>query len=796
MPTNKKWGTAYLGHYALNGAGGGPDDDELLAEIEDLPYFKGFQKRFDWNQLEGATPGSYNFAPLITWLDKCQAKGKKLSVLLMYKAFGGTAVPAYITKKPTDAGYNAVYTTDGWYGAYKWGSITEIAAFFNNAVRDRFILFLQAMAAAVDSHPALANVMMNETTMGSPTPNLTTAQKTAIGLAMVKIMQDTIPSFVTTPIGWFVNFPNTGSYSILDVLPPKLQEFGGILAGPDTWFHDTSLENGVVKDYFDSWNGGTPINPRAPSVQNPDYRYYSHADQSSDTVRTDIDIEKLFNRVTGTVETFNTPNVTGGTKQPLHANYVNWSAWNSLTPGTSRRPWVELKALLAKYYAPGGRFAGSTTPGIDLTIPLKYETGTTPGTLPKLTASLATDAGPSNTDKITNVGTVTSDALATGATREFRKGTSGTWSTTQPAVTLGLNTYYVRQTKAGSTPSEISDPLTFTYDNTPPVRTMATIDDNAILIAYESDQDLSNTSGFRPVHGDYTLSISGGGTPPSKTGMFVNGGAKNVRIDLATNATAGVNYLLTYTPAAGDARLMDLAGNVAAGFTNIALYNITGLGNPTHVVTVTGIPGVSSSGGYTNLRNWTVTGTLSAPLAEYEQVQVDRKIGAGSWDSIGYATVDGTNWSMVDNGNFADGAVVYRAKVRRGIGSKVTPNSAEFTINVLSTTPITPPAVIGGSFIYGTTVVITGTWTPTTGHAVSVGFRGVTYTVENGLSVTGSTFSLSLTGVPPGRYAVSAKVTDLAGNFAIDEDGSEVIIPAVLTKSRISLAFRRQVTHL
>ncbi|HSX70175.1 MAG TPA: hypothetical protein VLF16_04510, partial [Pseudomonas sp.] len=606
MPTNKKWGTEYLGHYALNGEGGGPDNEELLAEIKDLPYFKGIQRRFTWKDFEGATPGSYNFSALITFLNVVQSYGKKLSILLMYKSFGGKAVPAYISKTPTDAGYNPVYTTDGWYGTYKWGKITEIAAFFNTAVTDRFILFLQAMAAAVDDHPALANIMMNETTMGSPVPALTTAQKTAIGLSMARIMQECVPSFAKTPIGWFVNFPNSSSYSIIDVLPPKLQEYGAVLGGPDTWFHDITLENGVVPEYFDSWNDGAPINPRGPSVQNANYRYYNHADQSAPDggiIRTDIPIEKLFNRVTGTPDVFNASGITGGTRQPWHANYVNWSAWNSKTLGTERRPWTELKALLASYYATGGRFAGSTTPGIDLTIPLKYESGAAPGTLPKLVASLVTDAGPSNTDKITNVGTVTSDALATGATRQFRKGASGTWSNTQQAVTQGLNTYYVRQTKSGSTPSEPSDPLTFTFSDVKPARLMATIDDNVVLVSFDGPVDLSNTAGYKPSHNDFTLAVGDATTPPTKTGSFVNETGMNFRLDLGSNAVAGKTYTLTYVKGTAPARLQDKAGNEVDAFAAIPLYNLTGLGNPTHVVTVTGIPGVSSSGGYTNDRN-------------------------------------------------------------------------------------------------------------------------------------------------------------------------------------------------
>lgn len=799
MPTNKKWGADYNGHYALEG--GTMVGDTLLNDIESLPHWKGVQKRFSWRQFESnTTPGEYNFGPLITYLNQAAAKGKKVRVLLMYKAFGtnARAVPDYITKTPSEAGYDPVYTdTNGpWYGAYKWGGVGQAAALWIPAVADRFIAMLQAMAAAVDNHAALATVDMNETSMGSPTPALTLTQKQNFGTQMARILQNVIPSFAKTPVGWFVNFPVTGTMNILNYVPPALRTHGGVLAGPDIWFHDVSLENGVIEEYFDSRD----IIPLAPSIQNANYQHYNHDEQSSKTFRFDIDLVKLFNRATETPDTFNTPNITGGTKQPLHANYTAWSAYpypisDAPTGSPAATPlWTRVKAMFADLVKPGGRYPGSTHPGISLTIPSKFETTPPSEVLPVLTASLATDSGPSSSDLITNVGTVNSSALASGATRQYRKGSSGSWSNTQPAVTPGVNTYYVRQIKSGLAPSEPSAALTFTYDNTPPTIAMATIDDNVVLIAFESEIPLSNTTGYRPVIGDFTLTDTGGGTAPTRTGSFVNENGKNFRLDLGSNATAGNTYTLTYTPAAGNARLQDKAGNMVAGFTNLGLINITGTGSPTQTVNIGGIPGVSATGGYTNNRNWTLTGTVSASLGAADQVQIDRRIGsAGTWENIGYATVTGTSWSLVQNEEFADGEVAYRGKVRRGIGSKVGPTSSDFVINVLTATLPTAPTVVGGTFLPGNSVVITGTWAPVAGHTLSVSFRGTNYTSDNGLIVTGSTFSLTIAGVPPGIYTVGARVTDPAGNIATDEDGAVVNVLAVPSRGKLSLAMRRGV---
>lgn len=801
MPTSKKWGVNYNGHYILEG--GTMTGQALLDDITPLPYIKGAQKRFSWNQFESnTTPGSYDFTPLITWLDRYHANGKKLRVLLMYKAFGvnNKAVPDYITKTPSQAGYDAQYTDSNgpWYGAYRWGGVGQAAALWIPAVADRFIAMLTAMAAAVDGHPALATVDMNETSMGSPSPALTTAQKQAFGTQMARILNETIPDFATTPLGWFVNFPVTAAMNILNYVPPELFASGGVLAGPDTWFHDVSLENGVIQKYFDAWAGGSPIIPRGPSVQNANYQHYNHDDQQpgggADPIfRTDIDIRKLFNRVTETADTFNTSNITGGTKQPLHANYVAWSAMTWPIPGTSRVPYTELKALLASLTATGGQYAGSTTPGIDLTIPSKYETTPPSEVLPQLTASLATDSGVSNSDKITNVGTVNSSALASGASLQYRKGTDGAWSSSQPAVTPGSNTYYVRQTKTGIPPSAESAPLTFTYDNTPPTRLMAVIDDATILIAYDSEIDLCNTTGFKPVVGDVSLAVTGGSLP-TRTGVFVNETGRNFRIDLGSNATAGASYTLSYTQnTGGTARLQDKAGNYAADFSNISLINITGTGTPAQIVTITGIPGVVASGGFTNLRNWTVSGTLSAGLSTGDQLQIDRRVGAsGSWENIGYASVTGTNWTMAQSSeSFPDGEVAYRGKVRRGIGSKVGPTSSEFVINVAAATTINPPTVIGGSFLFGIPVVITGTWTNTAGHTLTVGFNNVNYGVGTGIVVAGNNWTLTVNDVPSGTYSIAARVTDAAGNTALDEDNASVTVLYRLTKGALMLALRR-----
>jgi hypothetical protein len=788
MPTNKKWDD-YVGHYALEG--GANEGTTLLDDIQSLPHWKGIQRRFTWKDFEGATPGSYNFDlltnPTTGWFKKCADRGKKLRILFMYKAFGGNAVPAYISKTPTDTGYNPIYTDGTWYGTYKWGGVSQCAALWIPAVADRLIALLQAMAAAVDTAPELATIDLNETSFGNPSPALTSAQKTAYGQQMARIIEESFGSFSKTCVGWFINFPP----SVFPVMLPKLIAVGGNLAGPDVWFHDTSLESGIIQDYYEQ-QGVIPI---CPSVQNPDYQHYNHDEQSSSppVTRTDIPMLKLFNRVTLTPDTFNTANITGGLKQPLKANFTAWSAIKYPIPGHAN-PWNDLKAVFAAEVAPGGRYPGSDKPGITTTIPSKLETGTSLTQLPALTASLGTDTGVLSTDAITNSVTITTSTPATGATLEYRKGASGAWSTTLPTPDEGANTFYVRQKKTGFITSDPSNGVTFQYSTTAPSRLMATIDDNVVLVSYSSFFDLVNTSTHRPDKARFTLAQSGG-TPPTITGQFVNETGRNLRLDLGSNAVAGGTYTLSYAPlSTGTAKLQDKAGNEAPAFSGISLINITGTGSPTQVVTVAGIPGVSSSGGYTNLRNWTVSGTLSDVLQSGDQLQIDRAIGAsGSFVNMGYASVSGTNWTFVDNGDFADGVVKYRGKVRRGIGSKVGPLSAEFSINVLSSAPIDPPSIAGGTFLNGSNVVITGSWTPVAGHVVTVAFNGVSYGTGNGLVIDGGSFSLSVAGVPVGVYTIAARVTDPAGNFATSEDNVSVSVIEQPTKSNAALAFARRV---
>ena len=79
------------------------------------------------------------------------------------------------------------------------------------------------------------------------------------------------------------------------------------------------------------------------------------------------------------------------------------------------------------------------------------------------TVALSNDSGVSNSDKISNDGTLTISGLETGAQVEYSSN-NASWSSTAPTLSQGANTIYVRQIdRAGNISSATA--FSFTYDN-------------------------------------------------------------------------------------------------------------------------------------------------------------------------------------------------------------------------------------------------------------------------------------------------------------------------------------------
>lgn len=820
MPTSPsssrvKW---YPGHYVLES--GDNKIDQILAQIAgttsstNIPNLRGVQKRFSWRQMESERDG-YDFSKVIEALDKCKAASaasghdRFLRILLMYKGIGGRGAPDYL--RPGNPGYESAFGI----GTYQWGNAAdeekknEHPAFWIPAVEERFKIFLGKLGEALDSigQPPtdsrywLAAVDFNETAWGkNGTTELTPTQRTDQAAALRRLQTKLRDSFPTTLVGQFVNFPANGSFNILNELCPHMLDIGITLGGPDTWRHDTTTENGVYLRYPDA-HGKTAI---SPSVQNQNYNHDNHHDATSDPVVYNDEwiggptgLLPPYNRVTTVAQM-----IEGVMRQGLRGTHVTWHATpskiyrptDSTGAPTGPVPWTVVKNFFKNKWDEGPD-AGVLNPGVITTVPEKLlVTGAPPPPPPPppppgtLTLTLETDTGPSTTDLITSNGTVKLNGTTTGATVQYATAASGPWTTTQPAAIEGTNTRYARQVVSG-TPGTSIGPLTFTFDNTAPTLESATVDGNALLLAYASAVNLSNVTGFKPSLSNYV--VKNGSTTIAVTGTFVNEGAKRIRLDLGTTMTGPESLTVSYTqPTTGTARLQDFAGNYAANLVNEPVTNLTGVPTPTAVVVITSASGRASDG-FTNDTTPDLAGTLSIALAGSEVLEMQRAAGTGAFATIGLATVAGTNWTFADAAApLAEGAYKYRGRVR--VSDRFGPNSAEFAINIDTTEP-TAPTASSVTVGYGEPITITGSWGNEPGAVLSVSIAATTYTTANGITITGTNWVLAIPSMPSGTYSISARVTDPAGNVALDETPAELVVRAraSINHARLAKARRR-----
>ncbi|WP_066339260.1 SwmB domain-containing protein [Azohydromonas lata] len=818
MPTNYKW---YPGHYVL-GAGDTKNLNVLLDGIastttatSNIPNLIGVQMRYIWKNLEKPRTDNpavyeYDFSSILDDLQTLKTRSVAIGrdiymrILVQFKGIGGRGAPAYL--RSGQAGYRSEYGI----GVYTWGNaaddaaINEHPALWIPAVEERLALFMEAMGTALDSigRPAgdirylLSTVDFNESSWGtnSGTP-LTSTQQQQQKDALLRIQLRTKRKFPTTIVGHFMNFP---PYAVNTMCGPMVDN-GITLGGPDTWWDDDSVENGVYEKYADAW-GKTAI---SPSIQNQNWEFKKHADVNPPGDAPPIyyighlydaagnpSLQKIYNRVTGAGVS-----VDGTFRAGLKGTHVTWqgATWQLHNTGGSLstlKPWNLIRNFFYDLWSSPGPDYHNRTPGVVTTIPTTLESTTSPPPPPPtgtLTLALTTDTGPVTTDKITNNAGVSVTGASSGATIQYSTTNAGPWTTTPPTPTQGSNTWFVRQV-VGGTPGAASAGLTFTYDNDPPDLLQITVNDNVALITYTDALSLTNATGFKAPGSAFT--VKQGTSTVAITGSFVNEDLKRVRLDLGASVTAGSTVTVSYAqPTSGTARIQDLAGNYAASFTEVTATNTTGIATPTTTVAISTVGGAASAG-YSNSASPAVVGTLSAALVGSERIELQRAPASGVYVTLGMLTATGTAWTYADSG-LTEGTYTYRARVRNG--DLLGPFSALFTANVDLTPPAAPTAS-GATVAFGQAATIRGTWSAETGDVLTVSVGSDTYTTANGISVSGTSWSLALPALPPGYYDINARTTDRAGNAALSEEETVLVVlpqPSI-NHARLAKARRRR----
>ena len=317
----------------------------------------------------------------------------------------------------------------------------------------------------------------------------------------------------------------------------------------------------------------------------------------------------------------------------------------------------------------------------------------------------------------------------------------GTWSVTLPTTFEG--TYPVTATISAPGGVTVSDTTTneLIIDTTAPA---------VPTVASQLTNDTTPTvTGTVTLGEGETLTVTIDGTTyTTANGLIIDGTTWSVTLPTTADGTYPVTATVT-----------DAAGNSTTDTTSNELVIET-----VAPATPTVVPQ------NTNDTTPTVTGT--ATLGEGETLAVT--INGTTYTTANGLSVDpvaGT-WS-VTLPTTPEGTYPVTATVTDAAGNTSTDTTTDEL--VIDTTAPAAPTVVSQT-TNESTPTVTGTVTLGAGETLAVTIDGVTYTTANGLTINGTTWSVTLPTTPDGTYPVTATVTDAAGNSTSDTTTGELII--------------------
>ncbi|MFA1282464.1 Ig-like domain-containing protein [Citrobacter telavivensis] len=307
------------------------------------------------------------------------------------------------------------------------------------------------------------------------------------------------------------------------------------------------------------------------------------------------------------------------------------------------------------------------------------------------------------------------------------------------------------------------------------------VPDASKTIVFDSISDDSGLSSSDFITKDTSLSLQGslGATlaPGEIVQISLDGGAtwQNVTVignnwffdDGRTLAEGTYDYWV---------RVIDTAGNIGSTAHQQVTVDLT---PPDSAITVS-IDSISADTGYsstdwlTNDTSLTIKGSIAAPLAAGDRVQISIDNGA-TWQDV---IMNGTNWSYVDSRTLVEGDHTYQVRVVDVAGNVGATNDQIVTVDL---TPSATTATIvsytddvassRGDFASGTTTddrtpVLNGTLSTTlqTGERVRIYSADGTLLGEADVNGTDWTYQLNVPLVDGEKGEFYAVVVDAAGN--------------------------------
>jgi hypothetical protein len=265
----KKW---FPGHYIYTHGFSTPSNGMLEPArqyVLNNPVFKGYHGLYYWSDLE-TSPGVYNFSRITRDLDRAQADGKKMIVMLLdtnwRRGSSQSPVPSYMLNNSQYQGGDFLKSVDSS------GKGQRTAKLWVPALADQRAKFFTAMGNAIDSHPALALVILPETALATNPELNAQPGYSAVNLydGWKKVQTAVTNAFQQTILIHYVNYGNAGSTQAMrdEMMAHLVKTLKQGFGGPDILAPLGALDNQFGK-YYGQYAGVAPI---SISNQNSGYR--------------------------------------------------------------------------------------------------------------------------------------------------------------------------------------------------------------------------------------------------------------------------------------------------------------------------------------------------------------------------------------------------------------------------------------------------------------------------------------------------------------------------------------------
>ena len=426
------------------------------------------------------------------------------------------------------------------------------------------------------------------------------------------------------------------------------------------------------------------------------------------------------------------------------------------------------------------------------------------------TFSLTSDTGSSNSDGITNVGTVTVSGIETNATWEYSINSGTAWTTgSGSSFTLAAGTYAIGAIKVRQT--DLAGNVTATPSQNAAAITVDATAPAAPSFSLATDSGSSSSDGVTNVG---TVNVTG--LEANSTWEYsTNSGT-------AWTTGSGSTFTLaagTYAIGAIKVRQTDLAGNTTATPSqNSAAITVDGTPPAAPSITsvsdnVAPITGSLTTGGTTNDTNLTVR--VAFPTAGSLAVAGNTIQLCNSTAALGSAhtitSTDITNgYADVATGSLSDGTIYTINAKLIDVAGNASSASGNFITTIDSTAPAAPSITFVSDNVGPNTGTLTsGGTTNDTNLTVRVGFpttgslavAGNIVQLYNSTAALGSAYTLTSTDITNGyaevatgslsngnTYTINAKLIDAAGNASSASGNFTTTVDTTVTTGTLSLA--------